>query len=146
MEKIEEVLAMNNPADDISQKEKRAVLDNDRKVQGGTYFSHGKAAAEDTLGGRFAVTNRAQVTGATPYNFPRISESSVWAIPDRVGTEPPLGYAIDELEPTGEIFEQEQSMQTTSSPAASGDDVAPLSSRPPKTDVVDGGANKQREG
>src|SRR5262249_7189509 len=79
-----------------------------------------------------ASVNKASVSrteAATLY--PRRPATSQWGGVDPIPDEPPLGYEIDQQEPTGEIFEQEQSMRNASSPAASGEDAAPSSSGSP---------------
>src|SRR5262249_18973412 len=99
----------------ISQKERKAVLENDRLVrQGSTFHAHAQADAELNLGGRFAQVRPTTVTGATPAaQYPRQPPTSPFAS-DPCGPEPPLNYNIDAQEPTGEKFEIEASLASTS--------------------------------
>src|SRR5947207_2617002 len=56
----------------------------------------------DDAGGRFRKQQPSTITGAQPViQYPRQPVSSPWAS-DPVGTEPPLGFPIDQMEPTGE--------------------------------------------
>lgn len=95
---------MINP--DITMKEKRQILENDRKVRdGSTFFAHARADAELNLGGRYAKVQPTSVTGANPGSvYPRMPEGNPWA-KDECPPEPSLGYAIDEQEPVGEPHE-----------------------------------------
>ena len=127
---------------EITQSVKRATLENDRKVrEGATYHSYAQSSVNDERGGRFAAADKQVVTGSSPYSFPRISEASPWAVPDQVGTEPPLGYNIDEQPTTGETFEVEASMQSASSPPADDAPAPPVSGSPT---ARTGGASKFR--
>ena len=132
-----------NPTDEISQSEKRRIIKDNAKARGGTYFSHGQAAADTELGGRYGVINKPIVSGneaATKY--PRLPEGNPWSGTADMGTEPFTGYAIDEQEPVGEAFEVQKSMQgQASSSAASDEDVAPPAVHPP---ICAGGASKKR--
>jgi hypothetical protein len=92
---------MTTPSLAKENKERREVLENDRKVreqQGTTFLDHARAAALDTSGGRFANAQGNQfIVGATPLAYPTLPESSPWHGPDPVGREPPLGFAIDAM-------------------------------------------------
>ena len=84
------------------EQERREVLENDRRVreqqqQTGTFFSHGVSQALDTAGGRFGATGAPTVTGATP--VPSYPAAGVHHS-DPVGTEPPLGFSVDQVEPS----------------------------------------------
>jgi hypothetical protein len=101
--------AFNNPA---SQRERAEIVKNERKLRRGereatTY--HRLAGLADDLGGRFAA--EAGQSKATDY--PRQDSASPWsgggADP---GVEPPTGEAIDAMEPCGEQFEIEKSLET----------------------------------
>jgi hypothetical protein len=60
------------------------------------------------LGGRFAKEEiNSGAEAAVPY--PRLPAGSPWAGAG-VGVERPLGYSIQDLEPTGEAFEIERSL------------------------------------
>jgi hypothetical protein len=77
------------------QIERRRVLANDHRVkeQSGTFLSH----THMDEGGRFAQVTNAQVVGADPIpNYPAAAPHQR----DPVPIEPPLGYRIDELEPS----------------------------------------------
>jgi hypothetical protein len=100
-------MIVNNADDLISQKEKRQVLANDRKVRAtATYHSAAQACIDDERGGRYATGgSKASVVGASPISYPTQPENSPWRR-DACPPEPPLGYAIDEQEPVGEVFER----------------------------------------
>ena len=85
----------------ISQKEKREVLRNDRRVrEAATYHSVAQASVDDERGGRYATEGSKQtVIGASPILYPTQPANSPWHH-DPVPDEPPLGYAIDEMEPS----------------------------------------------
>jgi hypothetical protein len=94
---------MNNPADQISQAERRKLLAEDRQRLN-TYRAHAEADADLELGGRFAEVTTT-VIGAGPISYPRQPEGSPWAC-DPCPTEPPLKYDINEMEPVGEVHER----------------------------------------
>ena len=103
----------------ISQREKREVLDNDRKVSS-SYFHHARAAADDERQGRFAAVNPTSVTGSTPASqYPRQPATSPWSH-DPCGLEPSLGYVIDQQEAVGEPHEIAASLASTSVDAGDG--------------------------
>ena len=83
------------------EQERREVLENDRRVreqqqQTGTFFSHGVSQALDTAGGRYgAAMGAPNVTGATP--IPKYPAAAAHQA-DPVGTEPPLGFSVNDLE------------------------------------------------
>jgi hypothetical protein len=85
----------------ITQREKREVLENDRKVRG-TYHSVGHADVDTERGGRYVV----RLTTPTMPGWP-----SLWA---NDPPEPPLGYSVNEQEPVGERHEIEASKTSTS--------------------------------
>lgn len=101
----------------FSQKEKRAILENDRKVRESSSF-HAHAIAElGDVGGRFASEIRQSVTGSTPGSqYPRQPSGSPWAR-DECPPEPPLGYSVDEQEAVGERHEIEASRGSPSASA-----------------------------
>jgi len=68
------------------QEERRATLDNDRRVreqQGGTYLSH---THNDLAGGRFAAVGAQTIVGQSPNPYPAASAHQRDPVPD----EPPL--------------------------------------------------------
>ena len=64
-----------------------------------------------SLGGRFAVPgSKPDVSGSEEVTrYPKLPPTSQWAGTTQPGVEPSLGYAIDDLEPTGEFFERASS-------------------------------------
>jgi hypothetical protein len=122
---------------DITQKERREILENDRKVRA-TYFSQAQANMDDERGGRYATLNKPSVTGSSPsVMVPQQPANSFWSC-DPVPPEMPLGYDINAMEPVGEKFEIEKSLSS----AASGEAVAPTSSVVGDSKGV--GVNKRR--
>ena len=79
---------------DATQAERRAVVKNDRS----TYLDHAIANAEAEAQGRFAKVNATKVVGVP--QVPRQPEHSFWHH-DVVGQEPPLGYSVNDMMPTG---------------------------------------------
>jgi hypothetical protein len=95
---------IGNPADEISQREKRRILAEDRQVRS-TYLHHAESSVDDDRGGRFAAIEKsATVVGASQISYPTQPATSPWAR-DVVGDEPPLGYSVDAIEPVGEKHE-----------------------------------------
>jgi len=94
---------MNNPIDEVSQAERRRIIENDRKVMA-TYHSHAQSTLNDERQGRFATLDKPTVTGSTPGSqFPRMPAGNPWR-EEPIGPEPfvdgrgegnVLGYAID---------------------------------------------------
>jgi hypothetical protein len=110
-------LKMHNPADDVSQKERREILLNDRKVKG-TYHSLASASADELAGGRFAQSaNRQTVVGASPVSYPRQPSTSPW-FHDPCGVEPVLGFSVEDQLPVGEHWELEKSLASAAPDAA----------------------------
>src|SRR5258708_40202925 len=119
---------MTNP--DITQKEKRAILENDRLVRKGTYFGVAAADADMEKGGRYAALNKPSVTGADPSvagywgaRYPAQPPNSPWA-KDHYPPEPPLGFSVEDQAPTGEWHEVQKSLSSSARDAAK----APMSS------------------
>ena len=113
--------------DDVTQKDKLAVLRNEQQLRkASTYHALASAAADELAGGRFAQSsNRQTVIGASPISYPQLPEGNPFKC-DPVGMEPPLGYKIDDMDAVGERHEIERSQ---ASAAASVDAaVAPTSS------------------
>jgi hypothetical protein len=83
------------------EQERREVLENDRRVReqqrgGTTFHQYAESTRNDDLGGRFAALGPSSVIGATPIlSYPAAAPHQR----DPVGTEPPLGYAIDDMPP-----------------------------------------------
>jgi hypothetical protein len=77
---------------EATQAERRAVLKND------TYFSRAQATIGDELGGRFKPLSKTVVVGVP--QVPRQPPNSVWS-GDVVPPEPPLGYSVHDMVPTG---------------------------------------------
>jgi hypothetical protein len=103
---------MSNPADLISQKEKREVLRNDRLARN-TYFQHATSSIDDDRGGRYAATEKpATVVGASPVVYPAQPPNSPWRC-DPVPPEMPLGYSVEDHEVVGEKHEIEASSNGT---------------------------------
>src|SRR5262245_26128183 len=97
----------NNP--EISQRERRLVLENDRKVAEArrlsSYRAHAEANADLELGGRFAKVTSTTVVGASPINYPRQPLTSPSNQMAMTGPEAPLGYEINAMEVVGEPHE-----------------------------------------
>jgi len=105
------------------QIERARTLENDRKVreQGSTFLSH----THSDLGGRYALVSPQTVVGADPIpNYPPAAAHQH----DPCGQEPPLGYAIDELEPASPA---QATGPTSDDPSPLGRDVGPLSNPTP---------------
>jgi hypothetical protein len=104
----EEPTMIANPADEISQREKRRILAEDRQVRT-TYLQHAESSVDDDRGGRFAAIEKsATVVGAAPISYPQQPATSPWAR-DVIGDEPPLGYSVEDHDPVGELHEREGS-------------------------------------
>jgi hypothetical protein len=118
-------MAMINP--DIPQKEKKEILENDRKVRG-TYHSLAEAEANNELGGRFsAAITKTKVIGSSPISYPQQPTNSPWRR-DPCGVEPPLGFSVEDQPTTGEAWEVQKSIDDlASSPSAHGGDETPTS-------------------
>jgi hypothetical protein len=95
---------VSNPADLISQKEKRRILAEDRLARS-TYFGHANDV-ELEMGGRFAKLTPTSVIGASARSvYPQQPEGSPWR-DDPVPNEMPLGYSVEEHEVVGEAHER----------------------------------------
>ena len=100
------------PVDEISQSERRRILVEDRQRLS-TYHQHAQVNADLELGGRFAKVTTTKVTGSEPISrYPKQPASSPFAC-DPVPAEPPLGFDINAMEPTGEIHEQKASEKSS---------------------------------
>jgi hypothetical protein len=89
------------------QEERRATLLNDARLReqqrGATYSSFADAFADEDRGGRFKTINQPIHTAATPV-YPEQPPTSPFHH-DPVPDEPPLGFSVNELQPTGEPHE-----------------------------------------
>jgi hypothetical protein len=78
------------------QRLRRTTLDHDRRLreeQGSTFL----AQTHSEIGGRFAQVGAQTVVGAEPVpNYPAAAAHQR----DPCGIEPPLGYSVNELEPS----------------------------------------------
>jgi hypothetical protein len=93
---------MSGPEDDIAQAEKRRII-REQQQQGTTFHQHAQAQADEMSQGRFAAIGHAQVVGAGP--VPKYPAAAAHQS-DPVGTEPPLGFSVDEMpfeNPTGDV-------------------------------------------
>jgi hypothetical protein len=91
------------------QSVRRAIAKNDRRVHANrsTYGDH----THDDSGGRYLKQTPSTVIGSEPIAYPRLPENS-WANQGAVvPPEPPLGVAIDQMEPTGEFYEVQASLR-----------------------------------
>ena len=74
-----------------------------------SYFSRARAGLDDDgPGGRFAAGGYVSGSERTT-DYPRLPNGSPWA-GDAVGLEPPLGFSVNDLEPSGEAYEVERSL------------------------------------
>jgi hypothetical protein len=111
---------MHNPAVEFSQSQKRKILAEDRDRMA-SYLDHARASADDDRGGRFAAASpNRTVIGTAPIAYPQQPSTSPSNQMAMMPDEPPLGYSVNDQEPTGEAFEVAASIGT--SPAA--EDVA----------------------
>jgi hypothetical protein len=116
---MEEDIAMHNPAGDIPKSVKRRVMANDRRVMG-TYHSVAASTVDDERGGRFAVEGKQTVIGSSAVAYPQQPSTSPWHS-EPIGTEPPLGFDVNAIEPVGEPHEIRASATPSSSTAFDGD-------------------------
>jgi hypothetical protein len=81
------------PEDEVTQAERRRIL-----REGTTFHQHAQAFADEVNQGRFAATGVPRVVGSTP--VPNYPQASTPFQSDPVPPEPPLGFSIDQLEPS----------------------------------------------
>ena len=93
---------MSNPADEISQTEKRRIMIEERRAK--TYHGHAMDADLE-MGGRYAKVHSTTVVGSSPVSYPAQPPTSPWHH-DPCPPEPPLGYSVDDVEPVGEVHER----------------------------------------
>src|SRR5262249_24821010 len=92
----------NHAEDEISQSERKRVLENDRKVMA-TYHSFASSDLADDRGGRFSSLDKPVVTGSSSIAYPQLPEGNPWAkneLPDEPlidgrGEGNVTGYEID---------------------------------------------------
>jgi hypothetical protein len=103
-------MAMTNP--DITMKDKKEILENDRKVMN-TYHALAQSSIDDERGGRYAAVSRpATFVGAGPISYPALPEEAPSNQMAMMPPEPSLGYSVNDQEPVGEIHEQDASRST----------------------------------
>jgi hypothetical protein len=93
-------------SDEISQREKRKILAEDRE-RISTYLSHAEASAQDDRGGRFSVRSPTTVTGTSPtHQYPRLPLTAPSNQMAQMPPEPSLGYSVNDQECVGEFHER----------------------------------------
>ena len=105
-----------SPSQQADDKERREILDNDRKVREQAATMHGFAQSELAQSrGRYGEAEGKQfVVGSTPGpSYPTLPTSSPWHGSDPVGLEPPLGSDINFVEACGTAVEIEASLRST---------------------------------
>src|SRR5215469_2553407 len=109
------------------QSVRRAVLKNEREASTYHQFATGQA---DPVRDRFEEINKSSVTGTIQAQ--RYPKGADWCV-DSVGVEPPLGVAIDQMEPVGEPHETAASLAESQ-----GEGMGPTSSSsgPPCGDAL----------
>lgn len=97
--------------DDVSKAERQTVMADDRRAT--TYHAVAQVSIDDERGGRYGALGRtATVTGSRPIAcHPQQPSTSPWRC-DPCGPELPLGYAIDAIEPVGELHERGEAVRT----------------------------------
>jgi hypothetical protein len=109
--------------------DKLEVLENEKRLKGSTLNQFAQSEASEARG-RFSAISNPTVIGSEPTaRYPQLPASSPWAGPDLVPTEPPLGYAIDALNPS----DPEQSLSqdaALATPDPEPSQVPPLVERP----------------
>ena len=103
-----------SPQTDGTNEEKIEALFNEQKLRNAqrrnsaSTFSQFANSEANQDAGRFAAINKATVVGATPK--PPEYAAPNWA-PQAVGVEPQLGIDVNAMEPVGERFEVEASLE-----------------------------------
>jgi hypothetical protein len=90
-----------------SPEEKAAILQNEKRLNTRVAMS---SLLDPPAGGRFAKPSP-PVDPAKLYA--PLPPSSPWGSGPQVGLEPPLGFSVNDLEPTGELHELQRSAQLT---------------------------------
>jgi hypothetical protein len=80
------------PEDEVTQAERRRIL-----REGTTFHQHAQSQIDDEAGGRFGVIAPRVITGTTP--IPKYPAAGTHQS-DPVGVEPPLGFSVNDLEPS----------------------------------------------
>ena len=130
-------------SNDASQSERRAVAANDRRVRTGTTYSEIAASEVGTIGGRFSSEARQRVIGSGPVSYPVLPQGAFPNQAAAVPSEPSLGVAIDQMEPTGTYAEIEKSIEKSLAGPKSGEGIIPLAS---PSGVPPSGGDELREG
>jgi hypothetical protein len=99
-------------SDEPTQAEKRAVLENDRRVRGVAYSDVVDLYDDTRPHGRFALG-----TSAVGNQVPRQPPHSPW-FETRFNGPEPLGYSVDEMEPVGTPAEVARSVEAATRPSA----------------------------
>jgi hypothetical protein len=86
---------------EASMEDRREALANDTSkggVSSDTYLSRAQSQVGQELRGRFGRLAEANfsVVGKGPLPYPR-PPTGPWAEPDPTGTEPPLGFSVDDV-------------------------------------------------
>jgi hypothetical protein len=97
---------------DTPQADRYAVLVNDKHAHKNTMLSHTHPAEE--MGGRYAAEVHSTVVGRDN-PIPEYTHAAPWS-ETQLSDEPPLGYAIDDQEPTGTHAEIQQSLENSNAP------------------------------
>jgi hypothetical protein len=130
---------MINP--DITMKEKKKIMENDRKARS-TYHAIASSAADDLAGGKFAQAgNKQTVVGSSSISYPAQPSTSPWHN-DPCGVEPPLGFSVEDQPTTGEVWEVQRSIDALS--AKAGPQVDNVSAPTPVTPIAGEGASFRR--
>jgi hypothetical protein len=108
-----------------SPEDKLRILEESRRANTRSALS---AVLDPALSGRFAATAKADFTvGRDPVvNYPTLP-GGPWGGGPQVGVEPPLGYSVEDLEPTGELHELERAAATAAANSPLSQQVADLS-------------------
>jgi hypothetical protein len=101
--------------DEMADRKRVMAQDASLREQGGTFMSHAEADAATPLG-RFTQVNAAKVVGSTA--FPQYPAAAPHQH-DPCGQEPPLGYRIDDLEPSTVVTDVEAHGGPADAPASS---------------------------
>jgi hypothetical protein len=112
--------------DQIDQSERKAVLENDRKVleqRGSTFHQHAVAEANVGLGRYGALGNPTVVGASEATRYPAASAAHQTELPP----EPSLGFSIDEMPGSSMAAPSSCSVEATGDPvdAPSSDDGSP---------------------
>jgi hypothetical protein len=107
-------------ADEAREAERRRRLIEERRMR--TYLAFAEADALDGAGGRFAALpeQKPSVVGAkAETSYPQQPEGSPWAN-EPSGTEPALGYSVEDQDAVGEPHEQARSAAAIARSASTG--------------------------